>query len=333
MKEVGLGLIGLGYIGKTHLRHCLKLESARLVAVSDISKKALNFARKMGVRKTFRDYQQLLEDDRIDAVIIALPTYLHVSCAQEAAEAGKDIFLEKPLARNAVEGREITSKAEKCGVSLMVGYPFRFLPSFRDLKQKISTGVLGEVQTAYASLISSGPFIYRGETHVPHPVPSWWLEKESAGGGSLLDQGCHLINLLRWYFGEVADAKCNLGYRFNLDVEDHAICILKFRSGQTAITNVGWYSMKDQIKVEFLGSVKHAAAHYRSPSKIISALKLLAGITPEFDIPYLRELQHFVHYVREDLPPSPSGSDALRDLEVISLAYKNNFRLDESTIL
>jgi len=332
LKEVGLGLVGLGYIGKTHLRHCLKLESARLVAVSDVSKRALNFARKMGVKKTFRDYQQLLKDDQIDAVIVALPTYLHVPCANEAADAGKDIFLEKPLARNAVEGREITSKARKCGAKLMVGYPFRFLPSFRNLKQEISTGALGEVQTAYASLIGSGPFLYRAETHVPHPVPSWWLEKESAGGGSLLDQGCHLINLLRWFLGEVADAKCKLGYRFNLDVEDHAMCMMKFRSGQTAVANVGWYSMKDQIKVELLGSVRHAVAHYRSSNKIISALKLLAGITPRFDIPYLRELQHFVHCVKEDISPSPSGDDALRDLELISSAYKNQISLGNSTI-
>lgn len=327
--KVGLGLIGLGYVGKTHLRNCFKLKSANLVAVSDLSKKALSLAKDMGVKRTFRDYRQLLKDNQVDAVIIALPTFLHASCAQEAAEAGKDIFLEKPLARNPSEGKEIVSTAKQYGVKLMVGYPLRFASIFNTLKQKISSGVLGDVQTAYASMLSQGPFFHRAVSHTPRPVPSWWFKKELVGGGSLIDQGCHLINLLRWYFGEVTDVKCHLGYRFNLDIEDHAICLLRFRYGQTAILNVGWYSMKNQVKIELLGSVEHAIAYYSPSNKIIAALQLLAGITPKFEMPYLLELAHFIHCVKQDLPPLPSGNDALKDLETISLAYKNTNNLHD----
>ena len=107
MKQLNLGLIGLGYVGKTHLRHGTKLTGARVVAVSDVSKNALSKAKKMGIRNTYLDYQQLLKNPDIDAVIISLPTHLHKSCTLHAAEAGKDIFLEKPLARNPKEGKEI----------------------------------------------------------------------------------------------------------------------------------------------------------------------------------------------------------------------------------
>jgi predicted dehydrogenase len=328
MKKVRLGLIGLGYIGKVHLRNCLNLKSAKLTAVCDISRKALRHARKMGVKNTFTDYQQLLSDDSIEAVIIALPTYLHASCVKEAAKAGKDIFLEKPLARNVAEGKDIVSTARKNGVKLMVGYPFRFSLPFQALKEKIQGGELGEVQIAYATNIGSGPFFHRAESNVPRPVPSWWFKKELTGGGALMDVGCHMINLVRWYFGEVSDVKSYMGYRFNLDFEDHVTCILKFKSGQIAIVNAGWFSQKAQIKVELLGTVGHASATHTSPSKIKTAIQLMTGRTPDFYIPHLRELSNFIQCLRHDRPPSPSAEDALKDLETISLAYKNEIRLD-----
>lgn len=328
MNKVKMGLIGLGYIGKTHLRNCLNLKSVKLVAVSDTSKKALNLARRMGVKKTYSDYQQLLNDDSIEAVIIALPTHLHAACVKEAANAGKDIFLEKPLARNAAEGKDILSTARKNGIKLMVGYPLRFSSPFQALKEKIQTGELGEAQIAYATNIGSGPFFHRAESGIPRPVPSWWFKKELTGGGALIDLGSHMINLVRWYFGEVSNVKSYMGYRFNLDFEDHATCILKFQSGQIAIVNAGWFSQQTQIKVELLGTVAHASTTHTPPGKIKTAIQLMTRRTPDFYIPFLRELSHFTECLRQDLPPSPSAEDALKDLETISLAYKNQIRLD-----
>ena len=322
-----LGLIGLGYIGKVHLRHCLDLESAKLVAASDISKKNLTLAQKMGVKNTFSNYQQLLEDPNTDAIIIALPTYLHASCAESVAEAGKDIFIEKPLARNVTEGKEIVSIAKRNSVKLMVGYYMRFSSPFRSLKEKIQNGILGEVQIAYGTNIGSGPFLHRTERSIPRPVPSWWFKKELTGGGALMDLGSHMINLFRWYFGEVADIKSYLGYRFNLDLEDHATCIAKFASGIIAIINVGWFSRESQSKVELLGTVKQALACHAPQNRIITAIQLLTTKSSKFYSSHLGELAYFVHCVRHDLPPSPSGNDALKDLETISLAYKNEIVL------
>ena len=328
MDKMKLGLIGLGYIGKVHLRNCLRHEFAKLEGVSDISKKALNLAKKMGVKKTYNDYQQLLNDDSIDAVIIALPTHLHLPCAKEAAEAGKHIFLEKPLARNVAEGREIVSTVRKNNIELMVGYPYRFAPSFQTLKEKIERGELGEVQIAYATNIGSGPFFHRAERDIPRPVPSWWFKKELAGGGALMDVGSHMINLVRWYFGEISNARSYLGYRYNLDLEDHATCILKFQSGQIAIVNAGWFSQQMRIKVELLGTVAHASATRNSPSKTKTAIQLMTGRPTTFYLPHFREVSHFIQCLKQDLPPSPSAEDALKDLEAIALAYKNEIRLD-----
>lgn len=331
MKKINVGLIGLGYAGKFHLRNCLKLESVNLTAVADISKKSLKLAKRMGVKQTFTDYNQLLKQPSIDAVLISLPTHLHTPSAISAAENGKNIFLEKPLAKNPEEGKKMLSAAKKNNVKLMVGYPYRFNSTFRDLKDKINSGALGDIQTAHAINNAPGAFMHRGVGTIPQPVPSWWFNKDLTGGGALMDLGSHMINLARWYFGEVTDIKAYLGYRFNFDFEDHAICIANFTSGTKAVINVGWFSKKSVVGAELFGTVAHASAYHHSPSNLSRAqiaIQLLLGRTPNFFMPYLNEASHFVNCIKEDTQPSPSGEEALKDLEAIALAYKNQVHLD-----
>jgi predicted dehydrogenase len=149
-----------------------------------------------------------------------------------SSRSKKHIFLEKPIAKNTTEAKEIISAAQRNSVKLMVGYPLRFDVAFRNIKEKIKSGTLGDVEIAYATYISAGPFFHRAESQAPAPVPEWWFNKELTGGGALIDTDIHIINLLRWYFGEIADIKSHLKYRFNLDFEDSATCIAKFESEQ-----------------------------------------------------------------------------------------------------
>ncbi len=324
VKKVNLGVIGLGFIGKVHLRNCLNLKSVRVVAAADTSKKALNYAKAFGVKQLFTDYHELLKLKDLDAVVVSLPTYLHVECAISAVEEGKNVFLEKPLARNPEEGREIVSAVRKNCVKFMVGYPLRFASEFVNLKSQMESGVLGDIQLAYAVNVAAGPFFHRAESTTPRPVPEWWLNKELTGGGALMDLGCHMINLLRWYLGEVSDIKTRLGYRFNFDFEDYATCIVDFERGTSAVVNVGWFSQNTALGVELFGTMSYARA-YRSPSgKVITAIKLILGKTPKFFIPYLKEISHFVNYINNDNEANRlSGEDALKDLEIIVKAYKN----------
>ena len=320
-------MIGLGYIGKIHLRNSLRLANASLEAVSDVSKRALNDAKKDGVKKTFTSYEHLLEDPQIDAVIIALPTHLHLDCAKKAAEAKKHILLEKPLARNVADAKEIISVVQKNHVKLMMGYHLRFNKLLGNLRNKIKSGELGDVVVAYATNVSTGPFMHRAHGYAPLPVPEWWFKKELTGGGALIDLGSHMINLLRWYFGEFTDIKSYLGYRFNLDFEDQATCLGRFESGTTAVINVGYFSQKFQLKVELLGTVEHAVAANIPPNPISAAVQMLATNTSDFWRPYIAELECFVNCIVNDVQPCPSGNDGLKDLEAIQAAYKNSIRL------
>ncbi|MEM3566207.1 MAG: Gfo/Idh/MocA family oxidoreductase [Candidatus Bathyarchaeia archaeon] len=323
MPKIKLGLIGLGYIGKIHLQNCLKLENAELVAVSDISKNALSKAKKLGVKKFYTEYEKLLEDKNINAVIIALPTHLHLPCTVKAAENRKHILLEKPLARNPKEGKEILSATNKNNVKLMVGYPFRYIENFQKLRDRIEAGELGDIQVAHAINISSGPFMHRAEEDIPKPVPEWWMNKELTGGGALIDLGSHMINMVRWYFGEITNIKVHLGYRFNFDFEDHAVCMANHQSGTKAIINVGWFSQQAILGIELYGTVAYASAYHKAPSKAITAIQLILKRTPKYFKPHQTELRHFINCIIEDKQPLTTGEDALKDLETIQQAYKN----------
>jgi predicted dehydrogenase len=328
MEKVKLGIIGLGYIGKIHLRHCLKIDDIDVVAVSDLSKKALKEAKTAGVKKTFTNYEQLLKEPDIEAVIVALPTHLHLQCAKQAAEAHKHIFMEKPIAVNLKEAKEIVAIAHKNSVKLMVGYPLRFNEKFRELKAKMEKGLLGDVEIAYATYISTGPFFHRADGHSPVPVPNWWWNKELTGGGALVDLGSHIINLMRWFFGEITDIKSQLNHRFNLDFEDSALCLAKFDSGTKAVMTVGWFLQGYVLRTEFFGTVDHALAEHRPGNILLTAARMLTTGRSKFHQPHLEELHYFADCLQNDSKPSPSGQDGLKDLEAIAQAYKNQIHLE-----
>lgn len=328
MKKIRLGIIGLGYIGKVHFRYCQKLANAELIAVADLSKKALKNAKHAGIRKTYRNYEQLLKDPEVDAVIIALPTHLHAECVNQAAEAKKHILLEKPIARNVKEAEEIISAVRRHSVKLMMGYPMRFGLKTRRLKQEIKEGSLGDIEIAHATYISTGPFFHRAEGYAPRPVPEWWFNKELTGGGALIDLGSHLINLLRWYFGEITNVKSCLRFRFNMPFEDSAICITKFKSGTRAVITVGWFSQEYHMEIKLLGTVKHARIEHKPQNKLLAALQTLSIGKSQFYNAYYIELQYFVNCLLQDKTPKPTGEDGLKDLEAIEQAYKNQIHID-----
>ncbi|MEM3828267.1 MAG: Gfo/Idh/MocA family oxidoreductase, partial [Conexivisphaerales archaeon] len=254
----------------------------------------------------------MLKDPEIDAVIIALPTHLHLKCAIDAAEAKKHIMLEKPIARNTKEAKEILKAARKNDVKLMMGYPLRFNQQFQTLKRKIHDGTLGDIEIAIANYISTGPFFHRAEAHAPTPVPEWWFHKELTGGGALIDLGSHLINLLRWYFGEITDIKSHLGYRFNMDFEDKATCLAKFENRTTAIINVGWFLQGYQLKIELIGTVDHITAQHKPSNPLSTIIQMLTTGTSQFYQGHKAELQHFINCLIQERTPSPSGEDGLK---------------------
>lgn len=336
-----VGLLGLGNMGKLHLMNCLHMDNVEVTAAADRSRKALKKAKSFGVKNLFTDYRDLFAKSEVDAVIIALPNFLHLESVQSALEAGVDVFVEKPLANTVEECKKIVKLTEKSGRIVMVGHYMRFMDAIEKMKRVLEEGRIGDLEVVTLEQILSGPFAH-GAT--PRPVPEWWFEPEMAGGGVLLDLGYHLIDLFRFFVREEAKVFfSHFTYEFNLPMEDGAIVILNsYRSNVRGIINVGWFQKSIfpdyNFRVILHGCAGYVASYNFAPNNLyLHAIKegvknFLRKVVGKEIRPlsytyyyeaYYKELQHFFNCVKNDATPHVSAVDGLKTVEIIEEAYKN----------
>lgn len=236
---VKVGIIGLGHMGQLHLLNAMRVQGVEVVAGADKSEKNRSFAERFHL-KTYDDYTRLIDSEKLDAVIISLPNFLKKEGVFYAAENGLDIFLDKPISRNLAEAQEMVCKVDQKNVRMLVGVNYRYFPCVQKLKKKLDDGVIGDPQIATSELVLNGPISH---AVVPVPVPEWWLSKDLAGGGALLDLGYHLIDILSWLMGDFKVAYSSLGHTMHLPVEDAGTLVLQSKENDyTGIVNVGWFS-------------------------------------------------------------------------------------------
>jgi len=328
MKIINVGVIGLGRLGQVHAQAYRSLKNVNLYSICDISDRRLSrTAKKYRVKKTYHDYREMLENSKIDAVSLCLPNYLYHPTAIAAAEMGKHIFVEKPLARNSREAEEILKVVKKNNVKCAVGFSLRFDYRFRALKQILLNGSIGKVKSASAGMFGS-PF---------HGlVPKWLFDREKIGGGVLIDLGCHMIDLMRWYFGNPSSIFASLKYLSDLDMEDQATIILDF-NGTNAIIQTGWFTFGEFFhRVELHGTERIASSFDFADKELQMTRKLLKAsvgkVIENFgnlsyysgDPRIFRELDHFTKCLRENRDTFTSGKDALASLKIIEAAYESD---------
>ena len=146
-RRIKLGIIGCGRVSHAHREACENLrEEVVIEAIADINKKHLvEFSRKYQIKKIFSDYNDLLKDKEIDAVIICLPYYLHKQVTIDALRSGKHVLVEKPMALNYIQAQKIVEIAEKENRKLMIGQSRRFCDAVMDMKKRIDKADIGEL--------------------------------------------------------------------------------------------------------------------------------------------------------------------------------------------
>jgi len=337
---LNVGFIGLGKMGRLHMSNCLHIDGVRMVAAADRSKKALKRAKSLGVSNLYIDYRDLLSDSLdLDAVIIALPNFLHFESIRSALEAGLNVFVEKPLANTVEECREIVKLVEASGRKLMIGHCMRFMEAIEKMKDSMDKGHIGNLEVVTIEEVINGPFAHAA---VPSPVSEWWFDPKKAGGGALLDLGYHLIDLFRFFAGDCRVLFSSLDHKFNLPIEDGAIVILhSIGSSTKGIINVGWYQKtvfpKFNLRLILHGNAGYVSSDDLVPSNLyFHAIKqgtknLFLKIVGKKIRPlsytyyyesYYKELKHFFDSIRQDTHPSISAVDGLKTIEIIEEAYK-----------
>lgn len=236
---VKVGIIGLGHMGQLHMLNALRVDDVQVVAGADKSERNRKWAERYNI-KTYDDYTELIDSEQLDAAIISLPNFLKKESVSYAAEKGVSIFLDKPIARNLGEAQAIVKKVQRENVRMLVGANYRYFPCVQKLKNRVDRGEIGEPLIATSELVLNGPISH---ALVPTPIPEWWLNKDLAGGGALLDLGYHLIDLLSWLLGDFDVSFSLLENKLHLPVEDAGTVVLKAKHCEaTGIVNVGWFS-------------------------------------------------------------------------------------------
>lgn len=169
-------------MGSIHLMNCKYIDDIKVEAVADSSKTALKRASVLGIKNQFTDYHELFKKSLdLDAVIISLPNFLHFDSMKLAVESGINVFVEKPLAKNVAEGKEIVDLARRNNSKVMVGHQLRFYTPIEKIKQAIDEGRLGRTEVVTIEEVTNGPFTHPA---VPKPVAEWWFDADKVGGGS-----------------------------------------------------------------------------------------------------------------------------------------------------
>lgn len=244
--EIGVGMLGYAFMGKAHTNAYKKIPYLmypppaipRLVAICGRSEEAVaEAARRYGYEGYYTDWRKLVEDDRVQLFDNGGPNNLHAEPCIAAAEAGKHVFCEKPLARNAEEARRMLDAVEKAGVKHMVAFNYRFVPAIRQARHLIENGTLGRIYHFRAQ--------YLQEWIMPHyDTPKIWrLDKGQAGSGALGDLGAHIIDLGRFLVGEMKSVSAMIRTFIEerplpddsdtgqVDVDDAFVAAVEFENG------------------------------------------------------------------------------------------------------
>jgi len=234
---------------------------------SGSSERARFISEKFGIPHHFNDYDEFLKSD-INAVYISSANVNHYSQVLKAANAGKNILCEKPLALNSSQAEEMIKVCKENNVLLCVNYIYRFHPLVRKVKELISSHLIGKIVTINASFNVDFP-----------PSSNFRFQKSLSGGGSLRDLGTHVIDLLRFFGGEITEIKGTVdNIIYKSEVDDFAAAIVKFENSGYGYFNVSFNCKKAFNRINILGhkgaiSIEKIIGVKNAPAKLTILLE------------------------------------------------------------
>jgi predicted dehydrogenase len=320
MSVVKWGMIGAGDIARKRIAPALRdLPNSEFVSVSrSRSELAEEFANEFSARKWFADWRELVVDPEIDAVYIATPVYLHAEQTIVAAEAGKHVLCEKPMALSVKECDEMIAACRANNVKLGVAYYRRFYPVISRMKEIIASGEIGKVTVAQINAFESF------DPEPDHPR-HWFVEKEKSGGGPMIDFGCHRLEILRNCFGNAARIESLVSnVALGREVEDTATALMRFESGTCASVTVAHAASEPQDTFHIFGtkgSIHIPILNSGEMTIKIGGEERIEALPPStnFHEPLISD---FAAAVMHDRDPEVTGEDGRNVQSMIAAIYK-----------
>ena len=322
-----VGVVGAGLIGSRRAAIAAETPGSQVVAVADIDlARARDVAQRHGARAV-REWERLVDDPDIDAVVIATPNKFARPVAVASAEHGKHVLCEKPLGRNVSEALAICSAARTGGVVLKTGFNHRHHPAIARAHRCVRAGAIGVPMFARC--------VY-GHGGRPGYDKEWRSDADLAGGGELLDQGVHAVDLARWFLGDFVEVT---GFTTRWfwpigPLEDNGFALMRTAGGQVASLHTSWTQWRNRFSFEVFGRdgyvrVEGLGGSYGTERLTVGRRRPESGPpeehTQEFPGPdesWRVEWQEFLAAIREQREPIGSGTDGVEALRLIEAVYR-----------
>ncbi|MEE8440196.1 MAG: Gfo/Idh/MocA family oxidoreductase [Spirochaetia bacterium] len=318
---MNVAVIGSGRAGMIHARNFAQaVPGARLVALCDsVRESAEAGVAELGAGTAVTDYTEILADPSIDAVVIATPTRFHREIVVDAAQAGKHILCEKPMAVEVSECRLMNETVKRAGVKLQLGFMRRFDDSFRFAKERVEGGEIGDV------------VLVKSLTHGPSKPQPWMLDIAQSNG-PLAEVSSHDIDALHWYSGSFVEEVYAIAGNFRTplavseypDYYDIVALIWRFENGrQGMLDGAQWVEYGYDSRVEILGTKgiirvgsmsKYSVVTWSGGSSMTPAVESWRHL---FADAYRNEDIAFVDAIRNDTKPEVTGQDGLEAVRVV----------------
>lgn len=327
-------MLGTGFIADFRIQAYQRLPDVRLVSVLGRDPdRTKAFATNYGFEHSATSFEALLAGPDFDIVDLCLPNHLHREFGLLAAEAGKHIICEKPLARTATEAQEMLNAAESAGIIHCYAENWIFSPELLEVQDSVRQGVIGRPLWLRAREGHFGP-------HSP-----WFYDAERAGGGALIDMGCHIISTFNWLIGEpVSEVFCHTEtLHHDTDCEDNAIAIVRYEGGAVGQVEASW-TVRGGMAVALEiwgdeGTLTYDRSALSQPIRIFankptskyfiekgeSDRGWLFPMVDEFSkYGYLGQLSHFLDCIRNRTEPALTFQHGLEVNRIIDQAYASS---------
>lgn len=318
--KLRFAVIGCGRMGLRRMKSIANHAETELMCLSDNDiEAARKFSKEMSC-DFHADWEKAVGRPDVDCVIVSVPNKFHYPIATQALNQGKHVWCEKPLARNPEEALGIVRAAAKTDRFLKVGSNLRYFPSVRKAKELLDSSAIGEVLFLRGWVGNAG-----------WPVKMWFSDVEISGGGTFLDNGCHLLDIARWFMGEAREC---MGHISTLHwqispLEDNGMGIFTFDGGKIAFIHSSWTEWSEYMYMEIYGSTGYIRVDNRG-SKCITICGRQDGQQQVFDYSdmppqsYILEFNDCVRAISHRQQPQPDGFDGLRAVQMAYGVYQSS---------
>jgi predicted dehydrogenase len=338
MKQFGIGLIGLGGMANAHINGFKNVPNIKITAICDVENSALEkIGSQLGIppEKQFKDYHQLIQDAKVDAVISITPNFVHADIMKSCLKAKKPFLSEKPFTMTYEEAEELKQEYEKAPIPSMIGFSYRYTPAFRFARELLKQGEIGDIRSfsvqylqGWGAAVYNRPFL-------------WRFDKAVTGTGTLGDLGAHMIDLAHYLVGPFQELSANLetfiSERKSLTSEDYIkVEVDDFASFQARMSNgaAGVFQTSrnsigsgNQLEISLYGDRGTIHASTLHPDKVVLIqMDEESGevVEKKMDIPHRVKLSQWEDFARmlegdpsEGLPDFMVGYENQKVLEAI----------------